>query len=413
MVRAESGSRWRPDRVEVIPLILLPISAIVLGAMAATDIGGAAGRRLLESPVLIVPTVLLFAALTCVLCLRRRFPIITYTTSVAITAVMMLVLRSASLGISPMYWFAAVALGMRAQGWRLVAAMIGGIAVDSLVSAWVRVGSPDGGEADFSSQLWVALFNATLTTTALVMLGAVIAAHRRQVASGATELEHARHEHESRIARAVEAERASMARELHDMAAHHLAAMLIQARNAERLLEQDPAKAQELLSGVIGQGRRTLDGLRQIVGILRMPDGAGVPPQPTIADIASLVEGFRTMFADVHVAICRDSADVDSGVQLACYRIVQESLSNASRYALRSRAVVKVERAGDAMVITVLNDAGSTKTIDTAADAHGQGLGIVGMRERVAILGGSIDAHAVDDGWAVRAELPVHGRIAV
>lgn len=412
MVHAIFGFRWRPVRVEIAPLFLLPISAIVMGAMVTTDIGGAAGRRLLDNPLLIVPTVVLFAALAGVLCLRRRFPIITYIASVVIMAAMMVFLQSASLGVSPLYWFAAVALGMRVQGWRLVAAMFGGTAVEACVAAGVRASSPDGGAADFSSQLWVALFNATLTTTALVMLGGVIAVHRRQVASGSTALELARHEHETRTARAIEAERASMARELHDVAAHHLAGMLIQAKNAERLLQKHPEKARELLCGVIGEGHRTLDGLRQIVGVLRMPDGAGNPPQPTIADIASLVESFRTMFSDVQFTVCNDCVDVDSGVQLACYRIVQESLSNASRYAPRSRALVHVEEVDEAIVVTVLNGAGSTRTTDAAVDAGGQGFGIVGMRERVTLLGGSLVAQAVDDGWSVRAELPVHGRIA-
>lgn len=134
--------------------------------------------------------------------------------------------------------------------------------------------------------------------------------------------------------------------------------------------------------------------------------------EPSIADIASLVESFRTMFSDVQFTVCNDCADVDSGVQLACYRIVQESLSNASRYAPRSRALVHVEEVDEAIVVTVLNGAGSTRTTDAAVDAGGQGFGIVGMRERVTLLGGSLVAQAVDDGWSVRAELPVHGRIA-
>ncbi len=198
-----------------------------------------------------------------------------------------------------------------------------------------------------------------------------------------------------------------MARELHDVAAHHLTGMLIQAKNAERLLATDPDLTRELLAGAIGQGHRTLDGLRQIVGILRMPDGAGVPPPPMIADILSLVEGFRAAFAHVRATICEESADIDSGVQLACYRIVQESLSNASRHAPHARVMVCVERTAAAITVSVINDAGNG-----ASDGGGQGLGLVGMRERVALLGGSVIARPDDGGWIVCAVLPVDGRIA-
>jgi signal transduction histidine kinase len=401
------GFDWRPARVEVVPLVLLPLSAFAMTVMVATDIGGVAGRRLLHSPGLIVATVLLLSALAGVLCLRRRFPVVAYAASVGITVSMVVLLQSGSLGSTPLYWFAAVALGMRVAGVRLVTVVATGICVDAIVTASVRTATPDGGDAGFSTQLWVALFNATLTTVALALLGTVIAVHRRQVAFGETQLEVARREQQSRTERAVEAERASMARELHDVAAHHLTGMLIQAKNADRLLTADPDTARELMAGVIGQGHRTLDGLRQIVGILRSPDGADVPPQPTIGDIELLVDNFRAAFADVTVTVSADASDVDSGVQLACYRIVQESLSNASRHAPRSTVSVRVLRTSAAVVVQVVDDGG---TAGPARD--GQGLGLVGMRERVVLLGGDLVARPQAKGWMVRAELPIHGRIA-
>lgn len=398
---------WRPTRVEVAPLILLPASAFVMAVMVAADIAGDAGRRLLDQPLLILPTVVLVSALAGVLCLRRRFPISTYGASVAITALIMVFLHSASLAVTPLYWFAAVSLGIRVSGVRLVSVMAMGITVEALVVAAVRVSTPDGGVEPLTTQLWVGAFNATLTTTALALLGSVIASHRRQVEDRVTELDIEREEQRARIERAIEAERTSMARELHDVAAHHLTGMLIQAKNADRLMASDPDKARELLSGVIGQGHRTLDGLRQIVGILRTTEIPDATPQPTIADISSLVEEFRSVFADVSVVVCEDSADVDSGVQLACYRIVQESLSNAGRHARLSTATVVVDRTSAAIVVTVANSAG-----DQDLEATGQGLGLVGMRERVALLGGTIAAGAYDGGWLVRTELPIGGRIA-
>ncbi len=149
MVCAISGLRWRPTRVGVVPLLLLPISVLVMAVMVATEIGGVAGERLVDDPVLIVPTVFLLASLAGALCLRRRFPLAAYSASVTITALIMVFLQSASLGISPLYWFAAVALGMRISGIRLVTAMIAGITVEAFVAASVRSGSPDGGNVDF------------------------------------------------------------------------------------------------------------------------------------------------------------------------------------------------------------------------------------------------------------------------
>lgn len=411
MVRAVAELRRQPRRAEIVPLMLLPISVAVTVVMFATDIGGAVGARLLDQPSLLLPTVLSFLALAGVLCLRRSYPVLTYAASVVVTSFLMVLLQSVSLALSPLYWFAAVALGMRVQGVRLVSAVVAGVTVDALVSASVRAVSLDGGDADFAAHVLVSLFNATITTVALVLLGSVIAMHRRQVESGRMDLELERLEHESRTARALEAERASMARELHDVAAHHLAGMLIQAKNAERLMTRDPDTARALLSGVIGQGHRTLDGLRQIVGILRTPGGESVSPQPSVADIESLVDGFRAMFADVTVTMCGDTSDLDSGVQLACYRIVQESLSNASRYAHGSQVAVRVERADSDIVVSVINDVGDGSG-DSDGHVRGLGLGLVGMRERVALHGGSVDAGALDGGWSVRARVPVHGRIS-
>jgi signal transduction histidine kinase len=384
---------WRPEHVAVVPGVGLAASFLFLAALYLTGIADESGRRILQSwgAAAIAGALVVMAGAAC---LRRRYPIVAYLGTVAVTGG--LVVTVGDLGFTPLYWIAIVGLAIRVSGAALVACASVGIVVDAAASS-------------INASSWVVpAINIVVSYSVLLLLGKVIAHNRAQAQLSDSALAAAQAEHEARLAEAIENERRTMARELHDVAAHHLTGMIIQARAADKVISGDPARAQELLHDVIDSGQRTLDGLRQIVGILRYSSDEHAPPQPVIGDIAGLADESRHALRTVDVEIDDDIENVDSAVQLACYRITQESLANAMRHSPGSDASVRLVRRNGSVHLTV-EDTGH----DGPAAGDGQGLGIAGMRERAMLLGGRLDAGPrAGGGWQVTAELPVDGRIA-
>ncbi|CAQ02371.1 sensor histidine kinase [Clavibacter sepedonicus] len=216
-------------------------------------------------------------------------------------------------------------------------------------------------------------------------------------------------EHQAALTRAaVAAERTRMARELHDVAAHHLTALVVQAGAAERLVDLDPERARESLRGIRVQGRETLDALRSIVGILRQTsDGegggdAGTAPVPGLADLPGLVAAARTSGTEVEERATGDAPALAPLADVTAYRTVQEALANARRHAPGS-AVTLTTEAGPARIALTIENA-----LPAAAQATAPGYGLVGMRERAALVGGRLEAGPTASGtWRVRLELPV------
>ncbi|MFE3145147.1 histidine kinase [Streptomyces sp. NPDC059218] len=213
-------------------------------------------------------------------------------------------------------------------------------------------------------------------------------------------------------AQAVTAERTRMARELHDMVANHLSAIAIHSTAA--LSIDDPATSRDAL-GVIREN--SVDGLaemRRLIGLLRTGGNAQEPAaSPTLASLDALIEQTRTNAASSGLTCTfedtRDEGDpLPTPVELAAYRIVQESLTNALKHAAPGPVTVRIGQAGQLLTVEVSSVFGDRP----GPRAPGSGAGLVGMRERVALLGGTIEAgpSATDSGtkiWRVRAELPV------
>ncbi|MGW0143521.1 sensor histidine kinase [Streptomyces calvus] len=203
---------------------------------------------------------------------------------------------------------------------------------------------------------------------------------------------------------AVTAERARMARELHDMVANHLSAIAIHSTAALSL--DDPATSREALTVIRENSVQGLSEMRRLIGLLR--DGSGdLEPAatPTLDSLGSLVEGARANGLDVTLDAEYDA--VPTPVGLAAYRMVQESLTNALKHAAPGRVTVWLRRLDDALALRVSSPHGDRD----GPRAPGSGAGLVGMRERAALLGGSFEAGPVDgpDGtlWVVDATLPV------
>lgn len=211
---------------------------------------------------------------------------------------------------------------------------------------------------------------------------------------------------------AVTAERSRMARELHDLVANHLSAIAIHSTAA--LSIDDPATSREVLGVIRENSVEGLAEMRRLIGLLRTGDADTEPSaSPTLDALDTLVEQARTnagtsgltcTFEDTR----EERGPVPAPVELATYRIVQESLTNALKHAAPGPVVVRLGRAGASLAVEVSSVFGER----SGPRAPGSGAGLVGMRERVALLGGTIEAGPVDGGtgtkiWRVRAELPV------
>ena len=200
-------------------------------------------------------------------------------------------------------------------------------------------------------------------------------------------------------------ERARISRELHDVVAHAVTTMVLQAGAAQAELgERNPA-ARVRLANIESSGRQALDELRRVLTVMRDPNRTGIQePMPGIADLPALAEETRASGVQVDLS-AEISRDLPPGLDLSVYRIVQEALTNVLRHASASRASVHIREQRDAVVIEVADDG---RGAPRPGDAVGSGRGLIGMRERAALFGGTVEAGADVDhgGFRVSVRLP-------
>jgi signal transduction histidine kinase len=211
-----------------------------------------------------------------------------------------------------------------------------------------------------------------------------------------------------RAAAAVADERARIARELHDVVAHSVSLMVVQAGAATQVAEADPRQARAALETIRRTGVEALSDLRRLLDLVRgedtPPGGTGLAPQPGTAMLDELVALTRTPDLDVRLDVAGSPRPIAPGVDLTVYRIVQESLTNVRRHSGASRADVRLRYLPDAVQVEVVDDGTGPGTADRA------GHGLVGMRERVAVYDGALDVGAgPSGGFRVSAVLPTAG----
>ena len=199
-------------------------------------------------------------------------------------------------------------------------------------------------------------------------------------------------------------ERARIARELHDVVAHRVSLMTVQAGAAKTVAASDPAAAVRAMAAVEEAGRQALDELRHLLGVLRptsVPDA--MQPQPGLAELDPLVEQTRRAGLDVSLTTDGALSGLPARVELSAYRIVQESLTNVVKHAgPGARTRVRLTNDGSCLLVEVTDDGRGATVLP------GAGHGIVGMRERALLLGGSLDVGpGADGGFGVRARLPL------
>jgi signal transduction histidine kinase len=213
---------------------------------------------------------------------------------------------------------------------------------------------------------------------------------------------------------AVAAERGRIARELHDVVAHAVSVMVVQADGASYAIASNPELAQRALQTISETGRGALGELRRLLDVLRSDEGDGEPrvPQPDAHALADLAERMRASGVPVELEI-GELGELPAGVSLGVYRIVQESLTNTLKHAGRgATASVQVHRAGDLVEVLVSDDgAGHVPQLVPAGRRDPRlpgGNGLIGMRERAHVYGGTLEVGpAPGGGWQVRAALPV------
>jgi signal transduction histidine kinase len=246
---------------------------------------------------------------------------------------------------------------------------------------------------------------AWLVLAGTAALGRWIRHRRRETRELATRAEVAERTRSEHAARAVADERARIAHELHDLVAHSVGVIVIQAQAGQRAMDADPAAARSAFGAIEAAGRQGLAEMRRLLHLLTATDDRSVAPQPSLRELDELVARVRAAGVPVEVHSDGDLGALPAGVDLAAYRIVQEALTNVLKHAGPASVTVRLRQAGGALDVEVCDD---VRQPVTAAPVGGHGL--VGMAERASLYGGSVETGRLPGGgFRVHARLAVDG----
>jgi len=382
-------------------LLVAVVGAVHVGLTGAAHAGGSEGEYGLAGVALLVLGV---AALP----FRHRFPLGAYAVVFGAT------LAYWSLGYArgPIFFPLIIVLGhlvLTGRRWHAVAGVVAGFVAFPWLGFWI-------GRADAPTLGALVLLAAWLTT--LVSIAEAVRSRRDRA-------EQVARSHAEALRRQATDERMRIARELHDVVAHNMSLISIQAGVALHLLDQRPEQARESLTTIKQASKEALVELRSILGVLRQvdepdeddPAGAGSTsvaaprsPVPGLQRLDDLVERSRAAGIDVRVELDPEIghlADLPRPVDLAAFRIVQESLTNVAKHSDDPVALVRIRPDDGGLAVEVLDD-GSGRRDPAAVTLPGAGAGITGMRERAAAVGGRLQAGPRPGrGFAVRAWLPL------
>ncbi|MEV6860157.1 sensor histidine kinase [Streptosporangium subroseum] len=379
------------------PLIPDAISATVLAALAVPC---SYLPSLFGDPVALREPDALSLALIVIGCLsltlRRRWPFLMLVIVIVIDTTLASTGQSASL-----VWLAALAMVYTIASRRGLALSLGALALSFTGHTFSAVVA--GGLGDWSSHLLVAVLTMTLWIAGRSVR--LSRAYQAELRDRARRMGRAR-EADTRAARAEE--RSRIARELHDVVAHHVSVMTVQASAARRVLATNPDGAREALSAIEEMGRTAMAEMRNIVGVLRT-DGTPAErgPQPGVREIPTLVDQMREAGLRTQLWIEGERGRLSPGVDLAAYRLVQEALTNSLRHAgPEARAWVTVRHEPGELAIQIEDDGLGPPA--GGSDGEQSGHGLVGIRERVALYGGLLRiGPRSGGGFEVNARFPL------
>jgi signal transduction histidine kinase len=380
--------RGRYDLVEVADVIIALICFAITNSTLTNENANRHGNYAAGLLVLL-------AFLDCApLALRTRFPLAAWAASAAALLGTSLVIPPGSLGGSDfplagafVYSLCLYAVTVRCRPRIVVAAA----AVTVVGAALIDPGS---------------LPQAVFLIAVPILFGVVVRVRR----SGERRLEEQERRHSGE--RALLEERQRIARELHDVVAHHMSVIAIQAEAAPYKTADPPPELVESFGEIRASALAGLVELRRVLGVLRTGE-QDTTPQPGLADLDALLDSARSGGVSVAVTCSGNPVTLPEGVDLSAYRIVQEALSNAMRHAPGSHVRLHVAHRPDSLQLEIRNDAEAPASssapvlVASGAGAAGGGHGLVGMRERATMLGGSLDAGPTGDGgFRVAAVLP-------
>jgi signal transduction histidine kinase len=362
------------------------LAALVFAVVLATTAGGP-GRAALDAAGV------LFAAVACgVLVVRRRWPFPVLAVSTLAAEFYMapdLGHEGATVLAAPLIALYTVADTTA----RRKALVTGGVAVLALAGSHILL----------KPSSWIGAENLALVAFGALAVAAGDASRNRRAYLAEVEerARRAESERDREASRRVTEERLRIARDLHDVVGHHLALINVQAGVATHVLDDQPAQVRLSLAHIRQASRTALEELRDTIGLLREPDEPAAPTEPTagMSGVAQLVASFRRSGLDVDEDVHGEARPLPSAADVTAYRVIQESLTNACKHAARPAARLSLDYRPGSLHIVVDNDA--------ASGCGSAGHGIVGMRERVAALGGSLRAGPDGAGrFRVEAVLP-------
>ncbi|MFC9324136.1 sensor histidine kinase [Kitasatospora sp. NPDC057015] len=396
---AAAGQRLRRLDQDRPWLLDTAVVLVVLVLSCLPDLVHRGGPRGLRAGLTQLPVagILAFqAALVLPLWWRRRAPSLAYGVIAAVFVVqwsLLVVLRADVALLIALYGLALHGrLRHLPYACAVMAGALGLVAVQ--VSSLVTVGD--------------ALFFLASAATASVALGLALRIRRAHVAALRERAVRLEIERDQRTALAAAAERARVAREMHDIIGHNLSVIIGLADGGAYAADVNPGRGKEALQLIAGTGREALGEMRRMLGVLREDDeGSGLRPQPGLADLADLCERVRAAGPQVTYRTGGDLESLDLGAQLVVYRIAQEALTNSLKHAgSGTTARLRITVDGPAVAVRVEDTGPPGGGPDVPAPADTQGQGLAGMRERAALYAGSVTAGPrPGGGWTVEALL--------
>ncbi len=374
---------WLVDALVAIALAALSVSSLFLPDPSVTY------RYPAPDAALVALTLL--ASLP--LAFRRRVPGLVF--AVCLTAVAVVTVSGWNTGITPICL--VFALYASASWQRLVPAVV---CLAELYAVFLVASLVEAPYFE-TSQVWVLAGTMTLVWGAGVSVRLLRASREEAVRRAAR----AERDRAAAAVRATLDERLRIARELHDVVAHTMSVIAVQSGVARHLLGPGSGGAVDALAAIEDASRTALDDLRRVVGLLRTDDGADATlvPCPGIDEVRLLVDAHRAAHGPVLLEVAGAVDALPESMRLTVYRVVQEALTNARKYAPAASARVALRATGGGLTIEIDNEPATTAVV---APGSGVGFGLAGMRERVALYGGDLTAGPrAGGGWSVRAVL--------
>ena len=380
--------RW----LRVDPRVLDAVVAVLVCAAATAETLALDDRR---GPALL--NVAGVAAMTLPLAVRRRAPLGALVAIVGFGALHNHLLTGFYDGFTPFiaYLMAAYGAGAFADGRRAMLGLPVAVAGVSVISASAPSFADFFFPAAFMAGAWLAGRTVRNRTR--------LAAELHEAAVLAEEA------HEAEAVRAVASERRRIAREMHDVVAHSMSVMVVQAGGARRILRQDAGRADAAGEQIERTGREALAEMRRMLGFLRAGDDDPTEPQPGLDRLDALVARTRDAGLPVTVRVTGEPRRLSSGLDLTAYRIVQESLTNALKHASGAPTEVDVRWEARRLELEVRDTGQAHRGAAEPGNGDGGGHGLVGMQERVRLYGGELRAGRIENGgFAVLARLPLN-----